>query len=63
MLTLVYRGRHDREKEVVSCYEAADRGKRIARAEGGGTEEARLDHVVGLTFQEVMRLWKCHGIG
>ena len=45
MLTLVYRGRHDGEEEVVSCYEAADSGERIAGVEGGGTREARIDHI------------------
>jgi hypothetical protein len=45
MLTLVYRGRHDGEEEVVSCYEAADRGERIAGVKGGGTGEVRLDHI------------------
>ena len=39
------RGRYDGEEEVVSCYEAADRGERIAGVEGGGTGEARLDHI------------------
>lgn len=45
MLTLVYRGGYDREEEVVSCYEAADRSERIAGVEGGGTGEASLDHI------------------
>ena len=45
MLTLVYRGRHDGEEEVVSCYEAADSGERTAGVEGGDRAEARLDYI------------------
>jgi hypothetical protein len=45
VLTLVYRGRHDGEEEVVSCYEAADRSKRAAGVEGGDRAEARLDYI------------------
>jgi len=45
VLTLVYRGRHDGEEEVVSCYEAADRGERTAGVEGGERAKARLDHI------------------
>ena len=45
MLTLVCRGGHDGEEEVVSCYEAADSGERIAGVEGGDRAEARLDYI------------------
>jgi len=45
VLTLVHRGRHDGEEEVVSCYEAADRGERTAGVEGREWVEARLDHI------------------
>ena len=73
-LTLVYRGRHDGEEEVVPCYEAADCGERIAGVESGGTGEARLGYIgricgvarglqLNPRFRKVMQLRKCHGIG